>query len=309
MLPKIFQKPYRRWLKLGFLALLAVVLLFVVGFEGAFFWVLFASFILFTIDSKYTGQAALLCLIVTPILLALGKTAQAEQVAVYAFFLLVITVAVQMVDLKRNHTEVEDVVLTPLTPEVVAKTTSTEVVAVRKVSKLPKADAERPQAKSEAKRMFDFASLDEAEDVPLPKQKTISQAKDVPAVSEPLVEEEPGEEEPQSNMFYTKAELKELVEPEEPKLEPSEFVKRVWKQEVFVASDEVKLDEILPTIVNEPKTKRTTSNAKKTPAKKAAAAKSKVAKKPTPKKATPQKPPAKGVGEKRQSPAKPKKKK
>ena len=102
MLQTLVQKKYRGLVKLGFLAVFAVSLLFVLDFVSVFFWIVFAAFVLFKIDAKYVGQAAIACLVVVPLLIALKRDAQAEQVAVYAFFLLVITVATQVVELARG---------------------------------------------------------------------------------------------------------------------------------------------------------------------------------------------------------------
>ena len=98
--------------RIGWKGIKVVVLIFIFAIAyyftyltGAFFWTLFFTFLLFKIDSKYVGQAALICLVLLPFLLSVNKEAVAEQVAVYAFFLLTITVALQIAELKRNPAE------------------------------------------------------------------------------------------------------------------------------------------------------------------------------------------------------------
>lgn len=98
----IFKKRYRGMIKLGFLFVLGAMTLLFFNFEAAFFFVTFAAFVLFKITAKYPAQAALVFLLIVPLLQALDRNAQAEQVAVYAYFLLVITVALQIIALKRT---------------------------------------------------------------------------------------------------------------------------------------------------------------------------------------------------------------
>ena len=101
MLNTLFRKRNRGLLKLAFLVLCGGVLFALTSFTTAFFCIVFLAFLLFKLDPKYAGQAALVCLVCIPPLMALQKEAQAEQIAVYAFFLLVITVALQVVELQR----------------------------------------------------------------------------------------------------------------------------------------------------------------------------------------------------------------
>ena len=98
---KFIKKKYQGVAKLSILLLLFLTLVTIFNFETAFFWTLFAAFVFFNINAKYTGQGAIALLILVPLLQALDRNAQAEQVAVYAYFLLVITVAVQLIELKR----------------------------------------------------------------------------------------------------------------------------------------------------------------------------------------------------------------
>lgn len=94
----------KQLVKIIFLLLVAGGFTYFVNLTAGFFWTVFFLFALFKLDSKYVGQAALVCLVCLPFLLALGKDPVAEQLAVYAFFLLTITVALQIIELKSSGT-------------------------------------------------------------------------------------------------------------------------------------------------------------------------------------------------------------
>lgn len=87
------------------LLVIAILCFFFINLTGLFFWTLFFGFALFRIDSTYVGQAALVCLVFTALTNSFGKEAPAGQLAVYAFFLLCITVALQIIELKREPDE------------------------------------------------------------------------------------------------------------------------------------------------------------------------------------------------------------
>lgn len=88
--------------KIVFLIIIALVLWYFVSLTAAFFWTVFIAFIIFNLDSTIIAQAALICLVMLPILLATGREGVAEQVAVYAYFLLSMTVGLQIIELKRS---------------------------------------------------------------------------------------------------------------------------------------------------------------------------------------------------------------
>ena len=72
---------------------------------SALLWVIFLAFLIYRWDNRVLGVAAILCLTLCPLLLAINidwSNAAAEQVAVYAFFFLAMTVVLQLIDLKRN---------------------------------------------------------------------------------------------------------------------------------------------------------------------------------------------------------------
>ena len=92
-------------IKIIVLIILALALWYFVSLTAAFFWTIFVGFAIFKLDSTIVAQAALVCLVMLPILLATGKDGVAEQVAVYAYFLLAMTVGLQIIELKRNPEE------------------------------------------------------------------------------------------------------------------------------------------------------------------------------------------------------------
>lgn len=69
----------------------------------AFFWSLFLVWVVFQLDSRIIGVGALTLLVVIPIVLSTDLYEyMAEQLAVYVFFLLCITVALQILELRRD---------------------------------------------------------------------------------------------------------------------------------------------------------------------------------------------------------------
>ena len=86
--------------------ILATTLTFIVGIifdpDIAFFWGLFIFFLLFGWDSRYVGALAILALTACPILLALDYKVDAELAAVWAYYFLVMTVILQIIEFKRN---------------------------------------------------------------------------------------------------------------------------------------------------------------------------------------------------------------
>ena len=83
----------------GFIALLLF------GLSSAVLWLIFFSFLFYKWDDRILGTIAILFLIACPILSAFNLNAIEEQSAVFAFFFLVMTVALQIVEYKRNPNE------------------------------------------------------------------------------------------------------------------------------------------------------------------------------------------------------------
>lgn len=87
----------------GTTILIVVLLWMIVSPITAFFWTLFLIFAAFKLDSRIIGIGAITLLIIIPIALSTELYEwMAEQLAVYVFYLLCITVAVQMLELYRD---------------------------------------------------------------------------------------------------------------------------------------------------------------------------------------------------------------
>ena len=67
------------------------------------FVTIFFSFLFYKWDSRITAFGAIVCLLLCPPLLFLEYGLVAEQMAVYAYYFLVITVILQIVEFKRNE--------------------------------------------------------------------------------------------------------------------------------------------------------------------------------------------------------------
>jgi len=93
----------------GMLFLMIITLMFIwqFGLESIIFIVLFIAFALYRWDSRLVAGGALISLISSLILLVAKQDALAEQMAVYAFYLLAMTVVLQIIEFKR-HPEVSD---------------------------------------------------------------------------------------------------------------------------------------------------------------------------------------------------------
>ena len=78
------------------------ILTILIGAEAGFFWTLFIGFLVYEWDNRYVGALAILALVACPILLALEFQEDAEIMAVYAYYLLVITVVLQIIEFKRH---------------------------------------------------------------------------------------------------------------------------------------------------------------------------------------------------------------
>lgn len=97
-LTEIRKQPW--WLAVAVLVAAGMWLRF--GWRGGVLWFLFMMFLLYDWDDRVIGSAALASLVSCPILLALKKEAAAETMAVWAFFFLTMTVALQIVSLRRH---------------------------------------------------------------------------------------------------------------------------------------------------------------------------------------------------------------
>jgi len=93
-----------------FLILIFVVLLFIwqFSFESIIFITIFVSFALYNWDSRVVAVGALISLISCPILLIIKQDAYAEKMAAYAYYFLVITVVLQIIEYKRHPDRFKD---------------------------------------------------------------------------------------------------------------------------------------------------------------------------------------------------------
>ncbi len=74
----------------------------VVAPTTAFFWTVFLVWWVFRLDSRIIGGVALAFLTSIPILLSLQMDVKAEQFAVYVYFLLAMTVVLQILEFRRE---------------------------------------------------------------------------------------------------------------------------------------------------------------------------------------------------------------
>lgn len=88
----------------GILLLVAFGLIFWrFGINAAWLWLLFLAFLFYGWENRIIAALALLCLLTCPFLLAAKKDDWAEAMAVYAYFFLVMTVVLQLVEYKREE--------------------------------------------------------------------------------------------------------------------------------------------------------------------------------------------------------------
>lgn len=75
------------------------------GLSPAMLWLLFLLFLVYEWENRIIGVLALLALAACPALLSLGQNARAETMAVYAYYFLVMTVALQIAEYKRHPSD------------------------------------------------------------------------------------------------------------------------------------------------------------------------------------------------------------
>jgi len=87
----------------GLLALaLSIGAFFLWGLSSALLWLLFLLFLVYEWENRIIAFLALISLTTCPFLLHFKKDKLAETMAVYAFFFLVMTVVLQIVEYKRH---------------------------------------------------------------------------------------------------------------------------------------------------------------------------------------------------------------
>lgn len=86
--------------------LIVVFLLWVfVAPTTAFFWSVFLLWATWRLDARIIGAVALAFLVTIPALLYIGQDIRAEQLAVYVYFLLAITVVLEIIEMMRTRYE------------------------------------------------------------------------------------------------------------------------------------------------------------------------------------------------------------
>jgi|WetSurMetagenome_2_1015567.scaffolds.fasta_scaffold26477_2 hypothetical protein len=78
------------------------------GIISGLLWLLFLSFLLFEWDSRVIAFLALISLASCPFLLILKKEAPAEQMAIYAYYFLVMTVVLQIIEYASHREKFTD---------------------------------------------------------------------------------------------------------------------------------------------------------------------------------------------------------
>jgi len=92
-----------------FAIILSAVAFYFWGLSSALLWLLFLLFLFYAWENRIIAAAALLCLVSCPILLHFKKDVWAETMAVYAYFFLVMTVVLQLVEYKKKGSGEEGV--------------------------------------------------------------------------------------------------------------------------------------------------------------------------------------------------------
>ena len=87
----------------GVVLLIMVALIFwKLGINAGLLWFLFLSFLFYGWENRIIAVCALISLASCPFLLSFKKDAWAETMAIYAYYFLVMTVVLQIVEYKRD---------------------------------------------------------------------------------------------------------------------------------------------------------------------------------------------------------------
>ncbi len=84
------------------LVIISVLFGYLWGVSAGLLWFLFIAFALYDWDNRVIGVLALISLVSCPFLLQFKQDDFAETMAVYAFFFLCMTVALQVIEIKRH---------------------------------------------------------------------------------------------------------------------------------------------------------------------------------------------------------------
>lgn len=101
---KIRQDLKKKKLEIALLLIILILLLiWQFKIESIFLLLLFFSFLFFKYDSRYIAAMALMSLMTYPFLLIFKKEPAAEQMAIYAYYFLVMTVILQIAEYRRER--------------------------------------------------------------------------------------------------------------------------------------------------------------------------------------------------------------
>lgn len=95
---KIIKYVWKEKIDFIILSFFSIGLYFIYDLESSILWTIFLAFARFDWDSRIVGGMAIFWLLLCPFFLYLQIDAAAEQSAVYAYFLLVITVVLQIIE-------------------------------------------------------------------------------------------------------------------------------------------------------------------------------------------------------------------
>ncbi len=91
-----------RWYWMLILIIVSLLFIWQFSLEAIIFLTLFIAFALYGWDSRILATGALITLISCPILLLVKQDVYAERIAVYAYYFLVMTVVLQIIEYKRH---------------------------------------------------------------------------------------------------------------------------------------------------------------------------------------------------------------
>jgi len=91
-----------RWYWMLILIIISLLFIWQFSFEAIIFLTLFTAFALYGWDSRIIATGALISLASCPILLIAKQDVYAEQMAVYTYYFLVMTVVLQIIEYKRH---------------------------------------------------------------------------------------------------------------------------------------------------------------------------------------------------------------
>jgi len=84
-------------------------LLWKLGIEAVILWIIFLAFLFYKWENRILAVVALFFLVSCPILLIFKKEAAAEQMAIYAYYFLIMTVVLQIIEYWKKSRNIKEV--------------------------------------------------------------------------------------------------------------------------------------------------------------------------------------------------------